>query len=360
MLDDAGSQTILDPQREAERAGLIYVSTGDPGILRRRAGKGFAYQGPDRQRIADAEVIGRIRALAVPPAWRDVWICIQPNGHIQAVGYDAGGRKQYRYHASFRALREGAKFDHMLAFARALPALRARVAEDMRGRGLGRAKVLATVVHLLETTMIRVGNPAYARDNNSYGLTTLRGRHVQVDGGALRFHFKGKSGRVWRLGVQDRRVARIVQACQELPGQHLFQYVDDDGAAQAISSTDINTYLREASGQDITAKDFRTWAGTVLAAELLSRRGPAASQAEAKRTLREVVQEVAGRLGNTPTICRKCYIHPEVQDAYLGGNLELDLGEADPASVGGLRAEEAAVLAFLEARLSGAKRRRAP
>jgi DNA topoisomerase-1 len=353
MLDDSG-QTILDPQAEAERAGLIYVSTGDPGILRRRSGKGFTYRDANDERIADADVIRRIQALAVPPAWRDVWICTQPNGHIQAVGYDADGRKQYRYHADFRALREGAKFDHMLAFARALPALRARVAEDMRGRGLGRAKVLATVVQLLETTMIRVGNPAYARDNKSYGLTTLRGRHVQVDGGALRFHFKGKSGRVWRLGVQDRRVARIVQACQELPGQHLFQYVDDEGDAQAITSADINAYLREASGQDITAKDFRTWAGTVLAAEALCRRAPAASPSEAKRMLRDVVQEVAARLGNTPTICRKCYIHPEVQDAYLCG--ELDLGESDEPSNGGLRPEEAAVLGFLETRLSDPRR----
>ncbi|HEX4179522.1 MAG TPA: DNA topoisomerase IB [Caulobacteraceae bacterium] len=360
MLDETGSPIAIDARREARRAGLTYVSTQTPGIARRRAGKGFSYQGPDLQRIADMEVVRRIRALAVPPAWRDVWICPRPDGHIQAVGYDALGRKQYRYHPRFRALREGAKFDHILTFAHALPRLRARVDADMRARGLGRDKVLATVVQLLETTMIRVGNRAYAEGNKSYGLTTLRGRHVAVEGGALKFHFKGKSGRTWRLGLRDRRIARIVRACQELPGQHLFQYLDDDGAPQSINSTDINDYLRRASGEDITAKDFRTWAGTVLAAEALAALAPPENLTEAKRSLNQVIQDVAARLGNTPTICRKCYVHPEVQKAYLAGEPLLCLDEPAAANDEGLHPEEVAVLAFLEARLTPGKQRRRP
>jgi DNA topoisomerase I len=362
MLDDTGFHSPLDPpaidpRREARRAGLVYVSTDTPGIARRRAGKGFSYQGPDLKHIADRDVVRRIRALAVPPAWRDVWICLRPNGHIQAVGYDSLGRKQYRYHPRYRALREDAKFDHMLTFVRALPALRAQVEADMGARGLGRDKVLATVVQLLETTMIRVGNRAYAEDNKSYGLTTLCGRHVEIDGGELKFRFKGKSGRAWRLGVRDRRVARIVRACQELPGQPLFQYLDHAGAPQSISSTDVNDYLRRASGQDITAKDFRTWTGTVMAAEALAGLEPAENETQAKRALNQVIHDVAARLGNTPTICRKCYIHPDIQQTYLDGELRLELGESGGE---GLRPGESAVLAFLEARLSPASRRPRP
>ncbi|MEJ0049249.1 MAG: DNA topoisomerase IB [Rhodospirillales bacterium] len=337
-------------------AGIVYASLDEPGIARRRAGKGFLYTGPNRARLTDAEILGRIRALAVPPAWRDVWICPRPDGHIQAVGYDANGRKQYRYHADFRAHREGAKFDHMLEFAEALPALRRQVDADMQARGLGREKVLATVVNLLETTMIRVGNKSYARDNGSYGLTTLRCRHVRIERGELRFNFAGKSGKVWRLGVRDRRVAKIVRACQELPGQHLFQYLDDDGQAQVISSADVNAYLKQVSGSEITAKDFRTWAGTVLAVAALARVGPAETKTAAKKTLRTVVQEVAARLGNTPTICRKCYIHPAIQEACLECVPGPDLGEWDGIETSGqgpgLRREEVAVLEFLRARMA--------
>jgi DNA topoisomerase-1 len=348
------------PIRTAPQAapGVVYVTPDEPGIVRLRAGRGFAYRGPDQARIDDREVIGRIRSLAVPPAWRDVWICPRPNGHIQAIGYDSNGRRQYRYHPRFREVREGAKYEHMLAFAEALPALRERIASDMRKRGLGRDKVLATVVHLLEATMIRVGNQAYARENKSYGLTTLRDRHVEVEGGELRFHFKGKSGKVWRLGLHDRRVANVIRSCQELPGQHLFQYLDDEGEPQAVTSADINAYLREAAGGEITAKDFRTWAGTVLAAEALARSDPPGSAAEAKRRLNAVIKEVAVRLGNTPAICRKCYVHPRIAEAWLNDGLRLDL--PDPKEAGsngtqtGSRPEEAAVLDFLR---SGARRR---
>ena len=353
MLAEAGLQTMIDPRDAALLAGLVYVSPDEPGIGRSRAGKGFVYKGPDLARIADRGVVQRIRSLAVPPAWRNVWICTRENGHIQAVGYDDNGRKQYRYHARFRELREGAKFDHMLAFAEALPALRAQVAADMKARGLGRDKVLATVVHLLETTMIRVGNRAYAKENKSYGLTTLRGRHVRVEGGELRFHFKGKSGKVWRLGIRDRRVAKIVKACQELPGQDLFQYLDENGQPQAVTSADINAYLKNASGRDITAKDFRTWAGTVLAATALADAEPAETQTRAKQSLTGAIREVSTRLGNTPTICRKCYIHPEIMSAYLDGDLSLDLGPpCDDDDQTCLRREEAAVLQFLRQRLA--------
>jgi DNA topoisomerase-1 len=347
------SLTIVDcPPGEAPdlTAPLTYVSSDEPGIARRRAGKGFVYLGPDQRRITDAETIGRIRRLAIPPAWRNVWICARPEGHLQAVGFDARGRRQYRYHPEFRQMREGAKFEHLVTFAEALPSIRERVAVDMSAHGLGREKMLATVVHLLETTMIRVGNRAYERENHSYGLTTLQGDHVQVEGTALRFQFTGKSGKVWRLDVRDRRVARIVRACQHLPGQTLFGYVDDAGRQQAVTSCDVNAYLKQVSGRDITAKDFRTWAATVMAAKALAEAGPAESLTRAAKAVREVVKEVAVRLGNTPTVCRASYIHPQVIDAYQNGELTLDLlptAGAEGASPHGLRLEERAVLDFL-------------
>ena len=342
MLAKVDPPTISTPEDAAEAVGLIYVSPDAPGVSRRRAGNGFIYIGPDRERITDPEVLRRIRALAVPPAWKDVWICVEPDGHIQAIGHDDNGRRQYRYHDRFREMREGAKFDHILAFAAGLPALRARVSADMRAAGLGRDKVLATVVRLLDTTLIRVGNTAYARENGSYGLTTLRNRHVQVEGGDLKFRFKGKSGKIWRLGLHDRRVARIIKACQELPGQHLFQYLDDEGERQTITSHDINAYLKRASGRDITAKDFRTWAGTVLAAAAL-----AEGEADAKKQLGVALGRVAARLGNTQAICRKCYVHPEIITAYLDGDLRLGAGTDSEA-------QEAAVLNFLRRRLKSA------
>jgi DNA topoisomerase-1 len=338
--------------RSSEPA-LIYVTTREAGIARRRAGLGFTYRSPDGQRVVDKVILARIRALAIPPAWRDVWICSRPEGHIQAVGFDARGRKQYRYHAEFRQMREGAKFEHLATFAEALPALRERVARDMAERGLGRDKVLATVVHLLETTMIRVGNRAYERENHSYGLTTLREDQVQVDGAALRFTFTGKSGRLWRLDVRDRRVATIVRACQHLPGQELFAYVDDDGDQQTITSCDVNAYLKRTTGRDITAKDFRTWAASVMAAKALAEAGPAESPAQAAKIVRAAIRDVAARLGNTPTVCRASYVHPAIIEAYVNGRRTFDPGSepSTGAKAGqGLRPEEYAVLNFLRTR----------
>jgi len=362
-LDD-----VIDPRDAAETAGLTYVSDEGPGIRRRKIGKGFAYIGPGGRKIEDEATLGRIRALAIPPAYTDVWICPKANGHIQATGRDAKGRKQYRYHAGFREVRESTKFEHMLAFARALPALREAVDGHMKLRGLPREKVLATVVHLLETTLIRVGNADYVRQNRSYGLTTLRDPHVAVEGSELKFQFKGKSGKTWRLAIKDRRVARIVKACQDLPGQELFQYIDEEGERRTVTSADVNAYLREITGRDITAKDFRTWAGTVLAAMALSAFEAFDSQAKAKKNVRAAIEDVASRLGNTPTICRKCYVHPEVFTTYLEGALLIEIRDEVEATLredlSGLRPEEAAVLTFLEARLTreidGSKAARGP
>lgn len=346
--------SIVDPQDAAISAGLVYVSDSEPGITRRRAGKGFSYRDPDGKAVKDRETLDRIRSLAIPPAYTDVWICADPNGHIQATGRDARGRKQYRYHPRFREARDSTKYERMLDFAAALPALRARVDEDMSRRGMPREKVLATVVHLLETTMIRVGNADYAKQNKSHGLTTLNDRHVKVDGAQIRFRFKGKSGKEWDLGIRDRRVARIVKASQDLPGQHLFQYLDDEGERRSVTSGDVNAYLREISGTDITAKDFRTWTGTVLAALALAEYEKADSQAAAKRNVREAIEQVSARLGNTPTICRKCYVHPQVIDSYLSDELALEIGEeiAEELDKPALRPEERQVLEFLRQRLS--------
>ncbi len=346
--------SIVDPQDAAISAGLVYVSDSEPGITRRRAGKGFSYRDPEGRTVKDRETLDRIRSLAIPPAYTDVWICADPNGHIQATGRDARGRKQYRYHPRFREARDSTKYERMLDFAAALPALRARVDEDMSRRGMPREKVLATVVHLLETTMIRVGNADYAKQNKSHGLTTLNDRHVKVDGAQIRFRFKGKSGKEWDLGIRDRRVARIVKASQDLPGQHLFQYLDDEGERRSVTSGDVNAYLREISGTDITAKDFRTWTGTVLAALALAEYEKADSQAAAKRNVREAIEQVSARLGNTPTICRKCYVHPQVIDSYLSDELALEIGEeiAEELDKPALRPEERQVLEFLRQRLS--------
>ena len=352
--DDAAPPGVVDAQEAAAEAGLRYVSDERPGITRRRSGTGFAYRKADGSAVRDAATLERIRALAVPPAYRDVWICPYANGHIQATGRDDKGRKQYRYHARWREVRDAAKFEHIMAFADALPSIRARVAADMRKSGLPRDKVMATVVHLLETTLIRVGNDDYVKQNGSFGLTTLRNRHVEVEGAELRFAFKGKSGKAWKLGLKDRRVARIVRECQELPGQELFQYVDADGQPHDVASDDVNEYLREiAGGVDVTAKDFRTWAGTVLAALALQECERFNTQAAAKRNIRQAIETVAARLGNTPTICRKCYIHPEILDCYLDEALILEIAaeaEAESAS-GTLRPDEAAVLALLQQRL---------
>jgi DNA topoisomerase I len=328
--------------------GPRYVCDDAPAIRRRRAGKGFFYLDARGRRVADAVVLKRIRSLVIPPAWTDVWICAAADGHIQATGRDAKGRKQYRYHPDYREAREQSKYEHMLEFAAALPSLRARVAEHMRLRGLPRDKVLATVVQLLETTLIRVGNDEYARANESYGLTTLRSEHVEVEGPEIRFHFTGKSGRQWSLAMRDRRVARIIRACRELPGQDLLQYFDEDKELRAVSSGDVNAYLREITGRDITAKDFRTWAGTVLMARFLSASGQFESETKAKRAISAAVKQVAAALGNTTAVCRKSYIHPAVTGAYLGSGLVLETRRmSGPGEMTRLGAEEAGVLSLL-------------
>lgn len=345
---------IADPQDAAHEAGLVYVNDDLPGITRQRSGKGFSYRGPDGRTIAGKAERQRLAALGIPPAYTDVWICPNPRGHIQATGRDAKGRKQYRYHPDFRAVRDSAKYDHMLEFAHVLPQIRERVDADMARRGMPAEKVLATVVHLLENTMIRVGNADYARQNKSHGLTTLRDRHVRVEGGQVRFRFTGKSGKEWDLRLRDRRVARIVRAAQEIPGQHLFQYLDENGGRQKITSTDVNAYLRDVSGRNVTAKDFRTWTGTVLAALALMDYEKCDSEAAARRNVREAIERVAARLGNTPTICRKCYVHPQVIDAYLADELKLELRDEieDDLQHPGLRPEERRVLEFLKKRLT--------
>lgn len=351
---------IAEPQANAAAVGLRYVSDARPGIRRRGSGKGFFYLQPDGSRLADKTAIRRIRRLAVPPAWQDVWICPSADGHIQATGRDARGRKQYRYHPRFRDIRESTKFEHMLAFADALPAIRTTVRRHMALPGLPREKVLATVVYLLDKTLIRVGNDDYARQNKSYGLTTLKNRHVQVNGSEVRFHFVGKSGREWSARIKDRRVAKIIRACQELPGQELLQYRDEDGGIQDITSNDVNDYLRTLTGKDITAKDFRTWAGTVLAAVALREVENFDGAAKSKKRLRAAIEKVASRLGNTPTICRKCYVHPEVLNAYLDGTLVRDIvAQSEKVlrkKLRGMAPEEAAVLALLRARLKAASK----
>lgn len=352
---EALAPTPADPREAAQAAGLVYVSDEDRGIRRERKGDAFVYYKPGGDRVDDEATLERIRKLAIPPAYEEVWICPRANGHLQATGRDARGRKQYRYHPQFREARESNKYEHMMEFARALPAIRAKLAEHMALRGLPREKVLATVVHLLETTLIRVGNDDYARENKSYGLTTLRTPHVKVEGAELRFQFKGKSGKTWRLQVKDRRIAKIVRACQDLPGQRLFQYQDDEGEVCEVTSADVNAYLREITGRDVTAKDFRTWAGTVMAALALREFEAFDTQAAQKKNLKAAIERVAARLGNTPTICRKCYVHPEVLNAYTEGALLLEVKEKVEGELRGdlaqLKPEEAAVLAMLEGRL---------
>jgi DNA topoisomerase-1 len=335
----------------AEAAALRYVTDHAPGIQRLRAGRGFRYVAPDGLPVRDLATRRRIRALAIPPAWTAVWICPIPEGHIQAVGRDARNRKQYRYHARWRETRDTSKYARLSLFAERLPAMRRRVGQDLARRGLPRAKVLATVVRLLETSLIRVGNAEYAEENGSYGLTTLRTRHVRVEGAGLRFEFRGKGGKRHVVDVADRRLARVVRQCQELPGHELFQYVDEDGQRRTVGSADVNAYLREISGEDFTAKDFRTWAGTVLAASSLRAEASASeSELEAKRTLARAIEGVAARLGNTPAICRKCYVHPAVVEAYSRGTLRRAAprrGRSRSPAPPGLGPDETATLSLL-------------
>ncbi|MBP7146066.1 MAG: DNA topoisomerase IB [Acidobacteria bacterium] len=310
-----------DPAVCARAAGLRYVTDARPGIRRLRAGRGFRYVAPDRRTVRDAADLARIRALAIPPAWTGVWICPDPNGHLQATGRDARGRKQYRYHPRWREVRDETKYGRLLDFGQALPAIRARVEADLARPGLPREKVLAAVIHLLQTTLIRVGNDEYARANRSFGLTTLTNDHADVRGSNLRFQFRGKSGKEVSLDVQDRRIARIVQRCQELPGHELFCYVDGEGAVRDIGSGDVNDYLREVSGQEFTAKDFRTWAGSVMAGAALVALGPAGTRAARNKRVAQAIRAVSERLINTPAVCRKHYVHPAVIEAYLDGSL---------------------------------------
>lgn len=322
--------------------GLHYVTDDAPGLTRVRAGKGFSYRDARGRHVRDKKSLERIAKLAIPPAWTDVWICADANGHLQATGRDARGRKQHRYHARFREHQESAKFDHVAAFGKALPAIRHTISGHMRKQGLPREKVLAAIVHLLDTTLIRVGNDEYARSNRSYGLTTLKDKHAEMHGEKLRFVFTGKSGKIWRLTLKDRRVAKIVKAAQDLPGQRLFQYEGDDGAPQSVTSTDVNAYLRDISGEDISAKDFRTWGGTVLAAAVLDVFAKPDTKALAKANIKAAIDEVADNLGNTPAICRKCYVHPHVLESYESGAFTLARSKR-----AGLSAHEAAVLNFL-------------
>jgi DNA topoisomerase-1 len=356
MIANATHSDIADPVLSARAAGLRYVSDTKLGISCKRTGRSWSYTAPDGQTIRDRDTRDRIKSLGIPPAWTDVWICPDPRGHLQATGRDAKGRKQYRYHPKWREVRDENKYEHMIEFGKALPAIRKQVEKDLARKGLPREKVLATVVKLLEVTLIRVGNKEYARTNNSFGLTTMRNRHVNVEGATLRFKFKGKSGKQHTIGIKDRHLAHIVAKCHELPGQELFQYIGDDGEPHSIDSEDVNNYLREITGQDFTAKDFRTWTGTVLAAEALQAFEAFDSETQAKHNIVRAIESVSERLGNTPTICRKCYVHPLVLDSYLDGTLLETIKQQAEAelteSIGELRPEEGAVLAFLQQRLA--------
>lgn len=346
---------IHEHRRTAKKAGLRYVTDGIRGIRRRRVGGGWAYYAPDGSRITDDQVRKRLNALAIPPGWTDVWICPDADGHIQATARDARGRKQYRYHPSYRDARDQSKFRRMLEFSEVLPILRERLERDLRAAPLSRRQLLATVVTLLDKTLIRVGNDEYVRSNRSYGLTTLRRRHVQVDGATLRFSFRGKSGVEHIVALSEPRLAHIIQRCRDLPGEELFQYLDAAGKRQAITSDDVNAYLRELTGRDVSAKDFRTWGGTMLAAVELRRTGVAASRREADRNITQVIDAVATRLGNTRAVCRKYYIHPVLLDAYMMGEtvprpppVRRDTRRTHPGAA--LRRDEVAVLEFLERR----------
>lgn len=343
-----GKDPCADPAAEAAEiarsAGLRYVNDTMPGIRRQARADTFTYATDRGDAITDPDELQRIKRLAIPPAWTDVWISPRPNGHLQATGRDARGRKQYRYHARWREVRDDAKYGRLLAFGEMLPQVRARTAQDLALPGVPRARVLAAVVALLEATLIRVGNEEYARTNDSFGLTTIRNEHVEVTGTEIRFDFRGKSGKVHSIATRDRRLANIVRRCQDLPGQDLFGYIDDDGNHQDVTSGDVNDYLREITGQDFTAKDFRTWSGTVLAAATLRDMGTPETEAAARRNIVEAVKAVAHRLGNTAAVCRKCYVHPAVFQAYAAGDLP---GHFADATGGELAADEVAVISLL-------------
>jgi DNA topoisomerase I len=348
-----GESLQLDPVESAKAAGLRYVNDQRTAGIRRSGGKSrFRFILPNGRTLTDAREIARIRSLGIPPAWTDVWICPLPNGHLQATGRDARGRKQYRYHPRWREVRDEVKYGRLIAFAQALPAIRRRTNDDLGRPGLSREKVLAAVVQLLEKTLIRVGNEEYARHNGSVGLTTMKDGHASIAGSRVRFQFKGKSGVAHAVDLEDRRLARIIKACRDLPGYELFQYLDDEGKTQTIDSADVNDYLREITGQDFTAKDFRTWAGTVLAAQALATFRHFSSAAEAKRNVVKAIESVAERLGNTRAICRKCYIHPAILDAYMdGATIRTMSARAKTIDRSTLGPEERAVIDLLAGRL---------
>jgi len=360
-MDDLKSET--SPQTEASpdaleaarEAGLIWVNDSQPGIYRKKRGSGFIYVDAQGKQVRNEDDLYRTRSLVIPPAWTDVWICASENGHIQATGRDARGRKQYRYHSKWREVRDGTKYHRMMHFAKALPRIRRRVRKDISLPGLPREKVLAAVVRLLETTLIRVGNEEYAKENESFGLTTMQDRHAKFNGSGVKFRFKGKSGVKHDIELNDKKMARIVKACRDLPGQELFQYLDDNGQVRDIGSEDVNEYLKEISGAAFTAKDFRTWAGTVLAAKALQEYENFTSQRQARRFMVAAVEAVAKKLGNTKAVCRKCYIHPEVFNSYLDGSLVQTLRSQVEKELSGplrgLRPAEAAVLVLLQQRL---------
>jgi len=348
-LEDAAE--LVDPVESAHAAGLRYVSDLSPGIRRKRAGRGFTYSTSEGSTIRGLDAIRRIKDLAIPPAWTDVWICPDSRGHLQATGRDARGRKQYRYHQRWREVRDAVKYDRMLTFAAALPKIREHTDSDLERPDMPREKVLAAVVRLLEETRIRIGNEEYRKENGSFGLTTLRNRHVEVMGSDVRFSFRGKSGKLHHVDLQDRRLARIMKRFLEIPGQELFQFLDESGEAKPIDSADVNAYLREISGEDFTAKDFRTWAGTILAARFLRETLARPNTRGAKKQLVHAIARVADELGNTPAVCKKGYIHPAVIAAYLAGGLK-PVKENDDVDPYKLSAEERSLLALLSAEAS--------
>ena len=360
----AAKPAAMPEAHAAQEAGLRYSCDARPGLSRQKSGEGFIYLRPDGKRVSDAVILRRIRSLVIPPAWTEVWICPTANGHIQATGRDARGRKQYRYHPRWREHRDENKFEHMVAFAKALPKIRRRVQRDLKRRGMPREKILAAVLRLLETTLIRVGNDEYARTNRSYGLTTIHNRHVKVTRETLRFQFRGKSGKSHEISLRDRHLARIVKRCQDMPGQELLAYEDESGQPRDVSSEDVNDYLRQISRGDFSAKDYRTWAGTVLAALALREFEEVTSQNQAKKNIVLAVESVARMLGNTPAVCRKCYVHPAILESYFEGQtiatLRTEVAGKIDRVLSRLKPEEASVLVLLQQRLKSSRRRLSP
>ncbi len=355
MKSSAAASATAPADVVARQAGLRYVLDDEPGITRRSRGKSFMYHLPSGEPVRDEDTLRRIRSLVIPPAWTEVWICPLQNGHIQATGRDARRRKQYRYHPRWQEARDATKYERVLAFGAVLPRIRRRVAADLRKHGLSRERVMATIVRLLETTLIRVGNDEYAQQNGSYGLTTLRNRHAKVRGAQITFSFKGKSGKHHSIDTHDPRLAKLVRRCQELPGQNLFGYLDESGTVHQVTSDDVNAYLREIAGEEFSAKDFRTWAGTVLAAVALRELAEFNSQKQAKRNIVQAIQAVSKILGNTVAVCRRCYVHPVILDSYIAGQtIQAAAGRSLRGALAKLRPDEAEVMLFLRGKAATA------